>query len=157
MKISLDKNGYLLPYTIKEIDIENLERHFVKNFPQSKTRQILFNNYLEYINDFKTQFTAQFTQWIDGSFISKKQNPNDIDFVTFIDTTIFQKNEQKLEKFWSFSLESKGLDAYLVEVYPENENQFESITQTYRTIWKNRFGRDKSGLQKGFIEINFQL
>jgi hypothetical protein len=74
-----------------------------------------------------------------------------------IDATIFQQNEQKLEKFWSFSLESKGLDAYLVEVYHENENQFENITQKYRTLWENRFGRGKSGLQKGFLEINFRL
>jgi hypothetical protein len=49
------------------------------------------------------------------------------------------------------------LDAYLVEVYHENENQFENITQKYRTLWENRFGRGKSGLQKGFLEINFRL
>ena len=78
----------------------------------------------------------------------------EIDIVTFIDAAIFRQHEQKLDNFWSFSLEAKGLGAYIVEVYSEKDKHFVDITQKYLTIWENRFGRDKSGLQKGFLEIN---
>ncbi len=89
-------------------------------FPNSITRKRLFINYLRYLESFKSRVTRNFTQWINGSFISQKENPKDIDLVTFFDFEIYESQEPYLDKFWSFSLENEGLDAYLVKAYPKS-------------------------------------
>ena len=85
---------------------------------------------------FSRRITPQFEQWINGSFVTTKENPNDIDFVTFIDSTIFKQNEAKLEEFWSFALEDEGLDAYIVKIYPTDSPLFATHIQSI----SKRFG-----------------
>jgi len=155
MEITFDKNGYLTPYDIVSSDLETLEEYFVKAFPGSETREPLFQNYVQYVNDLKNHITPQFTQWIDGSFITRKLNPKDIDLVTFIDARVFQEKEQLLEDYWSFSLEDKGLDAYLLAHYEGDATANRTITEIYQEEWRKRFILDRFGNAKGFLELQF--
>ena len=54
-------------------------------------RRRLFDEYLNYIIFLKQFELGNFFQWIDGSFVSTKSKPNDIDIVTFIDFKIHEK------------------------------------------------------------------
>ncbi|MEM1120703.1 MAG: hypothetical protein AAGJ18_09660, partial [Bacteroidota bacterium] len=91
-------------------------------------------------------------------FVTQKENPKDIDLVTFLDHEVYAKREKqgKLDKFWSFSLEDEGIDAYLVRDYPPNHSNAEE-TKAFRKEWIDRYKRafpfDKS---KGFLEIIFE-
>jgi hypothetical protein len=111
-QLKFTEHGYLTLIDGIETDLSGFKQTFVDYFPLSEKRQFLFHNYLEYLRLFSRKITPHFEQWINGSFVTKKENPNDIDFVTFIDARIFERNEAKLEEFWSFSLEDEGLDAY---------------------------------------------
>ncbi len=149
-----DEYGYLEPYETITTNIEELEYYFVHNFPNSNTRQKLFVNYLRYIENFRTKVTSHFEQWINGSFISQKENPKDIDFVTFLDYEIYETQEPYLDKFWSFSLEDKGLDAYLVKVYPKEHLLHQKYVQD--TIkWNLLYSQSKIKQQKGFLKLIF--
>ena len=54
-----------------------------------------------------------------------KENPNDIDVVTYLDYQIEElRGEKKMDKFWKFSLEDKHIDSYIVSEYPESHNLF---------------------------------
>ncbi|MGB3777989.1 MAG: hypothetical protein WA960_06495 [Tunicatimonas sp.] len=75
--------------------------------------------------------------------------------VTFVDVRIIQTKETLLDKYWSFSLEDLGLDAYLVEVYPPESDQHATITENFRRNWQNRFGKDRDGHPKGFIKLDW--
>lgn len=159
MNLEFDKNGFLIPYTKIACNLETLEHIFVENFPKSETRRILFNNYLRYIHDFKGRITRNFTQWVNGSFISQKQNPKDIDFVTFLDYETYENKIDYLDRFWSFSLEDKGLDAYFVKIYPEEHKDFEEM-EKQKMDWLELYGttrknQDNTILHKGFIELKF--
>jgi hypothetical protein len=154
------ENGYLTPIDGIETDLATFKQAFVDNFPLSEKRQLLFHNYLEYLRLFSKKITPHFEQWVNGSFVTKKENPNDIDFVTFIDAAIFERNEAKLEEFWSFSLEDEGLDAYIVKMYPPDSPLFVTHTEHFKQVWFKRFCRTKIDKDldiatKGFIKLKF--
>lgn len=155
MELEFDELGYLKPHQIIRCDLESVKEYFVTAFPVSKTRHQLWESYLQYVQDLQNKVTPHFIQWLDGSFLTKKHDPKDIDIVTFIDSEVFKAKESVLEKYWSFALEPQGLDAYFVEVYHRTDSRYEIITENYRTIWKERFGKDRLGQVKGFLEINW--
>ncbi len=159
-KLNFTSEGYLTPIDGIESDLTTFRQNFVEDFSNSKTRHNLFDNYLEYLRLFSRNITPKFEQWINGSFVTQKENPNDIDFVTFIDANIFDKFEQELESFWSFSLEDEGLDAYIVKIYPSHSPLFFTHTEHFKAIWHKRFCRTKADAQldiskKGFIKLKF--
>ena len=159
-QLNFTREGYLTPIDGIETDFATFKKTFVDDFPLSEQRQFLFHNYQEYLRLFSRRITPQFDQWINGSFVTKKENPNDIDFVTFINSTIFERCEAKLEEFWSFALEDEGLDAYIVKVYPSDSPLFATHTVHFQKVWFKRFCRTKADANldistKGFIKLKF--
>lgn len=97
-------------------------------------------------------------QLIDGSFISQKELPKDIDFVTFFDYKIYEREERFLDKYWTFSLENEGLDSYLVKTYPKEHIDYPKYFK-FLEKWQERYQSIKHNdkqLQKGFLKIIFQ-
>jgi len=156
-QLNFDEFGNLSPYKAIEVDLDTLESYFVTAFPQSTTRKRLFENYLRYIYRFQDEVFPFFEQYINGSFVTQKENPNDIDIVTFLDFKVYQKRGDKvLDKFWSFSLENEGIDAYLVEDFPKSHPEFME-TQFIKNDWKNRYSTNKARThKKGFLKIIFE-
>jgi hypothetical protein len=159
--LEFDAKDYLKPYSLIETDLDTFERYFIDDFPNSLTRKNLFINYLRYIESFKNRVSHKFIQWINGSFISKKENPKDIDLVTFLDYEIFTAQEPFLDKYWCFSLELEKLDAYLVKDYPTNHPNYYLETLKFKDQWAKLYSgsrEDEDGIShpKGFLQINFQ-
>lgn len=99
-------------------------------------------------------------QWINGSFISHKKEPKDIDFVTFLDYRIINHLSNKLDSFnYPQSEKTHNVDAYIIIVYPEDHpNRF--YTTSDQAYWTNQFTKTKRNnrgnkLSKGFLEIIF--
>lgn len=155
-KLNFDKNGYLEPYKPLEIDLDTLKANFVDSFPNSKSREWLFNNYLRFLYRFQDKVFTYFEQWINGSFVSQKENPKDIDLVTFLDYRIYEKRGDKiLDEFWKFSLEDENLDSYIVKSYPENHPKY-PIFLSEQKLWKDRYGSDRADDPKGFLKLIFK-
>jgi hypothetical protein len=151
--MEFDENGYLKPYKITEIDIITFEQTFVWNDDRKK----LFDEYLNYIIFLKEFDLGNFSQWIDGSFISKKPKPNDIDIVTFIQ---YEKYDLYFKEIAKLQKQFRGLDTYFVKVFPENHPS-EFIYKLDKTEWDFQFSfsriNPKTGKssKKGFVQINF--
>ena len=158
--ITFTDEGFIFPNEKINVDLATLKTIFVDNFPNSTTRKTLYDNYLRYIDDFSKQITPNFTQWINGSFVTLKENPNDIDFVTFIDVDILLEKSDNgfLDNFYSFSWEKEKLDAYILDVFPEEDKMYIEHTLKFKNQWFERFTQTKPGgkkYKKGFLEINF--
>lgn len=156
-----DKYGYLSPYEGQWTTVEELRHYFVEQFPTSEKRLLLFNNYLRFIYRFQDDVFPYFEQWINGSFVSKKENPKDIDLVTFLDYRVYQsKGEKIMDRFWSFSLEDEFLDSYIVKVYPEDHalhwKYKESCAYWNRLYTQVNPNYDFSKRRKGFLKLNFE-
>ena len=57
---------------------------FVDAFPKSKTRRRLFMRWERHRAALVSLVRAE-AQWIDGTFVTSKEDPRDIDLVTIID------------------------------------------------------------------------
>ena len=98
--------------------------------------------------------------WLDGSFVTLKENPNDMDFVVFLDHRVYKAQEPFLDKFWTFALEEQGLDSYLVGSYPAEHTEYGNFV-TNKNNWLLRYTHTKPDaqariFQKGFVELVFE-
>jgi len=153
-ELSFDDNGYLIPYEEIETNLETLKKYFVDAFPNSYTRHLIFNNYEKFIADFQYEIFPHFEQWIGGSFVTKKENPNDIDISTFIDFKIVNLRGKKVDKFWSFSLEDKLIDSYIVEEFPEKHTNY-SVFEDSKSNRYDLYCTDKNEVPRGFLKLVF--
>lgn len=156
--MTFDQYGYLTPYEVIETDIVTFEEVFVKGFPSSSTRSTIFGEYSAYLDQLRQIIGGEFYQWIDGSFITQKTNPNDIDLVTFLNFEQIQQSERELNTLRKLRYEGKRyLDNYFVPTYPNEHPNF-TFFEIDRLEWMHRFERDtrkKMKHTKGIIQLNF--
>ena len=103
-----------------------------------------------------------FVQWIDGSFVATKDNPKDIDMVTFIDAEIYKQLEPQIDNEfskWAVNKYYKGLDAYTVWTFQEEHKNYHNFKADY-AYWydwfsRSHFNRLQKRYPKGFIQIKF--
>ncbi len=160
--LEFDKKGYLKPYRIIETDLQTFQQFFVENFELSETRLAIFSNFFDFIQDFKKLICPNFTTWLNGSFVSNKLNPNDLDMVVFIDYNIYESKIDLIENNFSNLRTTKKytfLDVYTIRVYPETHffYFFYQMDKVYWNDWfsKTRLNDQRKQNNKGFIQLNF--
>ncbi len=163
MKLSFDERGNLNPYKKIEISSKNFKEFFVDSFDRNSTRHGIFKRYEEYTQRFAQKITGNFRQWINGSFVSNKVNPKDIDLVTLIDYQIAEEKDDFIrnEFIKQAVLRNYGIDAYLIVTYPEN-HPLHFCTKSDLLYWsdwftKSKIDRKRKRYPKGYIEINFKI
>jgi hypothetical protein len=95
--------------------------------------------------------------WINGSFLTHKENPNDSDIVVKIDATILDNgtDEQKRVLEWIKSdLKANHLcDSYLMPIYPAGDPQ--QVLNDYNiAYWLRQFGFSRGVEYKGIAVID---
>ncbi len=84
--------GYL-PYGMYNLTINEIEKIFSRN--SSKRRKEIMEIYKIHLNEI--QNTGYYLDhWIGGSFITTKENPNDIDTLTEFDGEKVDENDDKI-------------------------------------------------------------
>lgn len=145
--LAFNDKGYLKPEGVIECDWET----FLNTFVFNKNRERLFDDFNLFCIELKIILTENFHIWVNGSFISKKAIPKDIDLVVFIDYEIYEEHEITIRALRNkFSL----MDCYFVKKYPiEHPNYF--ISTFDRTEYLHLFSTDRKRNSKGFIQLNF--
>ncbi len=160
---TFDEHGYLKPRNKIHMTFEEFQRIFVEAFGNDSTRLAIFENYQKFIEDFQKTVTPNFIQWVNGSFVTQKPSPNDIDFVTILDYKIFNEFDEIIDKQFrqSGAIRKYGrqIDVYAVRQYPEGHPQFE-VFKGELAYWQFQFSETKRNrankkFQKGFIELKF--
>ena len=149
-----NEQGLLTPAEGISINFDDLYDVFVRPFATSETCGRLFYEWTRYNRMLQQELGAGFIQWINGCFVTQKLNPKDIDIVSFIPSYLFRKFEKRLDYYWTDNWEREGVDAYLIQVYPEGWPEFES-TVSLRQDWLDRYTKTKGdSLPKGFLIID---
>ncbi len=151
--MQFDEHGNLTPYEpipVKQTEIQN---ELVRSFPLSMTRDNLFDSFVRYNEELGAALKNEFRQWVDGSFVTIKQNPADVDIANFIANDRFDVNADALMPFFTVggSLETWSVDAHLIPVYSESDERYENTLARIR-YFRKWFGRDKMNRPKGFLE-----
>lgn len=160
-QLRFDLRGNLLPAKKNELTLNEFERFFVSLLPYSSRREELLEQMLVLTEFIKTELDLHFELWIDGSFVSKKREPNDIDLVLLVDYEDFNENRILLEEIFTnrVRLNWKNIDGYLLILYPESHN-FHSYKLSDKAYWYNLFTKTKMNraekrYDKGFVNIKF--
>lgn len=141
-----------LPPGRHECTVSEFSSRFVDAFPGTN-RNRLFAEWLTYYERLQTVLqTTDLVQWIDGSFVSDKPNPGDIDVVTFVPYSIYESVEENLIQFYStVNLYERGLDAYICPVYPVHHERH-GLYKKFCEDWQQLFeSHRKLADKKGFL------
>lgn len=156
--LHFDSRGNLIPNTNIKCTLQIFHRVFVKDFPDTK-RTSLYESFLKYTSGLKERLDdSEIVCWINGSYTTKKKDPNDLDLVTFVNYNIINQKEQYLHDFkYPNSLSKFGLDAYIVKVYPRDHKNYPLYIGD-EMYWMDKFDKNKRNrngikIPKGFIEI----
>lgn len=79
-----DYPNRVLPDGVHECDESEFEENFVKGFPNSRTRKSICDGFF-WLRDEVEEIDIPAVQWVDGSYVESKIDPNDIDVVSFCD------------------------------------------------------------------------
>ena len=97
-------------------------------------------------------------QLLDGSFVSNKNDPGDVDMVLFVDATVID-NLTPIQRAQFGALTSGQqtkathmCDAYYCLTFPETHPQFVQFRQM-RKYWMGEFGFDRNEVPKGIVQI----
>jgi hypothetical protein len=156
--LHFDNKGHLKPHGTITSTIEEFKKILVDDI-KSETRQTNYEKYIRYSNDLKKLSGGDnIRQWINGSFVTQKANPQDIDLVTFLNQTQIRRLGKHINRFnVEGSSPMYGVDAYIVEIHPP-DSRFYSHTQGNTAYWLEIFSSTKVNrrgmkYKKGFIEI----
>ncbi len=158
--LQFDKRGNLMPYGITELTLSEFEAFFVKGLEVVAHRQRLFDNYLLYLEELKQLIRVPFHQWIVGSFLSTKTQPNDFDMLSFFDFDTY--HQKRIDLNW---LKVKGridwkIDSNFAFTCEPNHPKFVECMTSYYS-WLNLFGSTRkigTDMQypTGIITLNFK-
>lgn len=149
-------NGYLDP-GFHRMSIEEFEAAFVTPFPHSVTRESILVGYISHHNEL-VRLLASFEQFVDGSFTTNKNDPNDVDLVVLADGDLVDAltpdQKRALEALVSGKV-TQGrylCDAYFCPIYPENHPLF-AQSRPQRKYWMGEFGYDRCDVPKGIVHM----
>lgn len=150
-------NGYLTP-GIHSYTISNFEKQFIDHFPSSRTRKKLYINFKKWLRKVSKIQTPRFI-WLDGSYITEKSNPNDIDLVIFYrpEQIKSEKEAQKINILVHHTSRAYGCDAYVafdLEHLPQDvANQHYHPQSIMVKYWMGQFAFDRNQNPKGMVKL----
>lgn len=152
-------NGYMEP-GLHKMSVEEFEAAFVTSFPHSTTRTDILVGFLKHREELSALLQT-FEEFVNGSFTTNKNDPNDVDLVVMADAAVvdaLSESEQKLlEMLVSGKETQKGYhcDAYFCPTYPE-DHPLHSRSRPQRKYWMGEFGYDRCDVPKGIVHMQFE-
>lgn len=154
----LGSNGYL-PTGRHVVTPEDVQTHFVDSFPESVTRARLYARWRRHWASLDSVLPI-LSQWVDGSYVTSKVDPGDIDVITFLDGEAFDNLAGPIQDMAAALLAGKntkavwGIDSYPVFVFPDGHpsKSNETTASAEWDAWWSRV-RDDDDQSKGYLEV----
>jgi len=137
----------LLP-GIHDITKSDLSNHFASPFSNQEKRIQLIERF-NYLIEKVELIGIPFEIWINGSFVTNKEEPNDIDIVFFFDPV--KVNYLPADK--KILLEEVANNAFSKYRYNCDVYFIPNDNQVLRSYWRGWFGYTRSETPKGFARI----
>lgn len=145
----------LLMAGVHHLSLGELHKLCVQQFPLSRNRQRLFDA-LSAAVDRLAGIDGSFEIWIDGSFLTRKIDPDDIDFVVEGDPHRYKVQEDYravlddlLEKP---DAGTTGCDSFVMFAYPAGHSCW-ALGVAEKNGWLKKFGHSRDGEPKGIAAI----
>lgn len=157
-----------LPDGVYPCDELTLRARFVEPFPSSQTRQANYDGFMPLRED-ATRHGIVGTQWVDGSFVTSKPAPGDVDLVTFCDYDFLNRLSQPAQAFVRQCVAGRAATqaryrthTFLVASCNACHPHY-PVFESCRAYWRKWFGTtrgtpnpagpDLPGRPKGFVQM----
>jgi hypothetical protein len=138
----------ILSAGFQNYDEAKLEQDFLNAFPGSLTREKLVKGLIDYIKCLKT-FRIPFEIWIDGSFVTNKMNPNDIDLLIVAPQqkcdSLTSEQKTYFETLLNRAIAKTNFHCDVYFCVAENEPN--------KSYWRGWFGFSREELPKGIVRM----
>ena len=163
-----DAHGFLQPVSANIIVLQGEPIQALKDWANvqilsNEHRNTIWQEFITYnaslmkiIGDFRVNKTEQ---WLNGSFVTLKKEPNDLDLVSFIEKGVATKFKHEI-----ITLNQRNdmttIDDYFVETVEKNEKEY-AIYLSDRAYWYDFFSKTKRNLRtnrqfhKGFLNFKY--
>lgn len=155
-----------LPEGIYKCCLDDILNFLVKRFIGSNTRENIYISYKRF-NDEHCRCPLNLKQWINGSFVTSKINPRDIDVVILYDASNIDNDIKSIELLNALNSRHQQIkdhyltDLYVIPLVPESHPDYERYKRAHK-YWKEQWSRhtvcNDTGIRevvgkKGFIEL----
>lgn len=147
----------LLPPGCHPATVEEVRERFVDAFPESATRAAIFTFWQHHRAATRDLVTVH-ADLLDGSFVTDKQDPADLDLVALLDGPAYDElpvHRRQLVASLFAGPHTEAVwqcDAQPVAVYPEGDLAH-ARTVLARRFWSSYFAGTRDGGEKGFLEV----
>lgn len=140
----------LLPVGVHDCGEGEFRALLVDGFPNSATRGIIAAGFARLRTD-ASDFDIAGVHWIDGSYVTDKTNPDDIDVVTFVDVDLLDSLEGSPAEGFIVQALAGGAatpaiyrsDSYVVAIAPAHHPDHDAFLKA-RDYWRKWFGQMRS-------------
>lgn len=145
----------LLNIGLHKMSLEEIEKMCVSQFPNSSTRQQIMEGLKVVVKRLeKANVVAEL--WVDGSFLTHKNDPADSDVVLRVDVGIYENGtaEQREAIDWITSNLKKDhlCDSYIFFSYP-SEDKRAVLNDYMNAYWLKQFGFSRGENLKGIAVL----
>jgi hypothetical protein len=147
----------LLPDGVYFCDATELYAAFVRTFPTSRTRTRIWAGFQELMRQ-PVMLLMDGTLWVDGSFVTGKLDPNDVDVVLFAtaaalnDLSAESRSELRRLQDADWSQPRFRTHLFVVAVHAAGDAR-SAVFEALRCYWREWWGRTRRGTPKGFIRM----
>jgi hypothetical protein len=152
----------LLSEGLHPMSLADVKRICVSEFPLSKRREPIMTS-LEALLAALSSAAVKAQVWIDGSFLTKKIDPDDVDLVVVLQEEDFllawanPTGKDVLERIVRKEFTNPvKCDSYISLEYPL-ETPRHALGQKQRDYWLKTFGESRSGDKKGMAVIEVPI
>jgi uncharacterized Fe-S center protein len=138
--------------------VAEIEAAFVTAFPKSETRAVVFRQWRLLCEAIERIIPIK-QQWLYGSFVTKKENPADVDLVSHFDGELMDGLDP-VDKMLVHGLISghytrdlHGVDSFAIVHYPERHPAREEYVKAIN-FWEDMLAHQgRLGEAKGYVEV----
>jgi hypothetical protein len=139
----------ILAAGIHYMTLEDFRLQFVDRFPHSIRRRLIFDKFsqfLEYI--LSESFVTEL--WLNGSFVTEKPEPGDIDAVVFFDESKSNRLDNSFKAFLK-NITSIQLNFFTDIRYARNNDE------NLKSYWRGWYGFSRDEKPKGFVRLKPEI
>lgn len=142
----------LLPAGLHDVKLEAIREECVEEFSDGgqgnpDVRRHIMDRFEQYLSEL-AELNAELEVWVDGSFVTEKPKPNDVDVVIFADLddldNLSDEQQKKVRQLIQGDTRQRyETDAFLAPVG----------NSARRKYWRDMFGTDRQGNPKGIYRL----
>lgn len=126
-------------------------------FPLSTSRGAIFEGLKKFVERLETD-GVEGELWLDGSFLTEKINPKDVDVVLRIDGGLYNSGtvEQRAAVDWVIANQKAALkcDSYVLFEYPDPANPLHEEGKWWYSYWHKQWGFSREDDPKGIAVVS---